>query len=315
MTTPVTDNREFIHKADLVLSDLTTGGGLLQPAQAARFMRILIDEAVVMKMATVVPMRSPKQLIEKARFGSRIMRAGQEGTALAAADRSKPDLTKVELDAQLFKAEVRLTDEVLEDSIERSQLRQTVMQLMAERIALDTDELVANGDTASADPFLATLDGIRAQATSNVVNAGGVPTNKTIFRDMLKSMPSEFLRNKRAMWYFTSVDSEIDYRDALADRGTVLGDRFLEQAAPVMYSGIRLQAVPVFPEDLGGGNDETEMLLTDPKNINVGIWRRIKIETDKDISEGVLKIVATMRMDVKYAEETAVVKAVGVTVS
>lgn len=315
MPAPVTDNREFIEKADLVLSDLTTGGGLLQPAQAARFMRILIDEAVVMKMATVVPMRSPKQLIEKARFGSRIMRAGQEGTALAAADRSKPDLTKVELDAQLYKAEVRLTDEVLEDSIERSQLRQTVMQLMAERIALDTDELVANGDTGSADPFLATLDGIRAQATSNVNVAGGVPTNKTIFRDMLKLMPSEFLRNKRAMWFFTSVDSEIDYRDALADRGTVLGDRFLEQSAPVMYSGIRLQAVPVFPENLGGGTNETEMLLTDPKNINVGIWRRIKIETDKDISEGVLKIVATMRMDVKYAEETAVVKTTGVTVS
>jgi hypothetical protein len=117
------------------------------------------------------------------------------------------------------------------------------------------------------------------------------------------------------MWIFTSVDSEIDYRDALADRGTVLGDRFLEQTAPVMYSGIRLQAVPVFPENLGAGTNETEMLLTDPKNINVGIWRRIKIETDKDISEGVLKIVATMRMDVKYAEETAVVKAVGVTVA
>lgn len=315
MSHPVTDNREFIHKADLALGDLTTGGGLLQPAQAARFMRILISEAVITRMAAVVPMRSPKQLIEKIRFASRVLRPGQEATALSLADRSRPDLTKVELDAKLFKAEVKLSDEILEDSIERSQLRQTVMTLMAERIALDTDELVANGNTGSADAFLAVLDGIRTQATSNVVNAGGQFTNKTIFRDMLKNMPSEFLRNKRAMWFFTSVDSDIDYRDALADRGTILGDRFLEQEAPVSYSGVRLQPVPVFPEDLGGGNDETEMILTDPKNINVGIWRRIKIETDKDISEGVLKIVATIRMDVKYAEETAVVKATGVQVS
>ena len=315
MSHPVTDNREFIHKADLALGDLTTGGGLLQPAQAARFMRIFISEAVITRMAAVVPMRSPKQLIEKIRFASRVLRPGQEATALSLADRSRPDLTKVELDAKLFKAEVKLSDEILEDSIERSQLRQTVMTLMAERIALDTDELVANGNTGSADAFLAVLDGIRTQATSNVVNAGGQFTNKTIFRDMLKNMPSEFLRNKRAMWFFTSVDSDIDYRDALADRGTILGDRFLEQEAPVSYSGVRLQPVPVFPEDLGGGNDETEMILTDPKNINVGIWRRIKIETDKDISEGVLKIVATIRMDVKYAEETAVVKATGVQVS
>ena len=202
MTTPTTPNREFLHKADLALGDLTTGGGLLQPAQAARFMRILIKEAVIMRMAAVVPMRSPKQLIEKIRFGSRVLRPGSEATALSAGDRSAPDLSKVELDAQLYKAEVRLSDEILEDSIERAQLRQTVMTLMAERIALDSDELTANGDTGSADAFLATLNGIRAQATSNVVNAGGVVTNKTVFRDMLKTMPSEFLRNKRAMWFF-----------------------------------------------------------------------------------------------------------------
>lgn len=315
MPNPVTDNKVMLRKADLALSDLTTGGGLLQPAQAARFMRIMIDEAVIMKMATVVPMRSPKQLIEKIRFASRVLRPGQEATALAAADRSKPDLTKVELDAKLYRAEVHLSDEVLEDSIERAQFRQTVMQLMAERIALDADELIANGDTGSADAFLATLDGIRTQATSNVVNAGGATTNKTIFRDMEKTMPSEFLRNRTAMRFLTSMDSASDYRNALADRGTVLGDRMLEADAPIMWSGLRIMTVPVFPENLGVATNETEMLMTDPKNINVGIWRRIKVETDKEISEGVLKIVATMRMDVKYAEETAVVKSVGVRTS
>jgi hypothetical protein len=59
------DNRTILEKADLALADLTTGGGLLQPAQAQKFMRILINEAVILKQATVVPMRSPKQLIEK----------------------------------------------------------------------------------------------------------------------------------------------------------------------------------------------------------------------------------------------------------
>ena len=74
-------------------------------------------------------------MIEKIRFAARVLRPGQEATALAVADRSEPNLTKVELDAKLYKAEVRLSDEVLEDSIERNQLRQTVMTLMAERIA------------------------------------------------------------------------------------------------------------------------------------------------------------------------------------
>lgn len=311
----VYDNRTILEKADLALADLTAGGGLLLPAQAQKFIRILIKESVVLKMATVVPMRSQKQMIEKIRFGGRILRAGSEATALAVGDRAKPDLGSVELDAQLFKAEVRLNNEVLEDSIERGALRQTIMQLMGESISRDMDEVIVQGDVLSADPFLAKLDGVLKQVTSNVVDAAGAPTLKGTFRDMLKSMPSEFQRNRKQLRYLTSVDSEIDYRDSLAERATVVGDKFLEQDAPVAYSGIPIMDVPLFPENLGPGGDTTNMLLTDPKNVNIGIWRNIRIETDKDISAGVLIIVATLRFDVKYAEETAVVKAINVTVS
>ena len=311
----VYDNRTILEKADLALADLTAGGGLLQPAQAQKFIRILIQESVVLKMSTVVPMRSPKQLIEKIRFGGRILRAGTESAALAVGDRVKPDLGSVELDAQLFKAEVRLNNEVLEDSIERGALRQTIMQLMGESISRDMDEVIVQGDTASGDAFLAKLDGILKQATSNLVDAAGATTNKSIFRDMLKAMPSEFLRNRKQLRYMTSVDSEIDYRDSLAERATMVGDKFLEQDAPVAYSGIPVVDVPLFPENLGGLNDSTNVVLTDPKNVNVGIWRNIRLETDKDISEGVLIIVATMRFDVKFAEETAVVKAINVKVA
>lgn len=302
------DNRTILQKADLALSDLLTGGGLLKPAQALKFMQLLIKEAVLMKLAKVVPMKAPKQLIEKIRFGGTILRAGTSGVALAADKRAKPDLSLVELDAKLFKAEVRLPTEVLEDSIERGAFRQTVMELMSMRIALDIDDVCWNGDSTSLDSFFAQFNGIRKQITTNLVDGASARTNKTMFRDALKTMPSEFLRDKRAMRFLTSNDSEIDYRDSLAERATVVGDRFLEQDAPVMYSGVPIQAVPVSPENLGGGNDQTEIVLSDPKNMNFGIWRNIRMETDKDISAGVVIIVATLRMDVKLAEETAAVK-------
>ncbi len=309
------DNRTVLEKADLALADLTTGGGLLQPAQAQKFIRILIDESVILKQGTVVPMKSPKQLIEKIRFGGRILRAGAEAAALPAGDRTKPDLSQVELDAQLFKAEVRLNNEVLEDSIERGQLRQTIMQLMAEAISRDIDEVIIRGDTVSPDPFLAKLNGILKQTTSNVVDAQGQTLNKGVLRDMLKSMPSAFLRNKREMRFFTSVDAVIDYRDSLADRATVVGDKALQEDADVTYSGVPVMEVPLFPETLGVGGDLTNAVLTDPKNVNIGIWRNIRVETDKLVSEGVLIIVATLRFDVRFAEETAVVKAVNIKVA
>jgi len=41
----------------------------------------------------------------------------------------------------------------------------------------------------------------------------------------------------------------------------------------------------------------------------------IRIEVDKIVTDGVLVIVATLRFDTKYAEETATVKAVNVKVA
>lgn len=304
----VLENRSILEKADLALSDLTSSGGILQPAQAAKFMRVLIKQSKLMGMSTVVPMRAQKQLIEKIRFNGRVLRAGVEAQALSQGDRAKPNLGKVQLDAQLFKAEVRLDNEVLEDSIERGELRQTIMELLAEAVSRDIEEVGLQGDTTSTDTFLAQFDGILKQATSNVVDAGDTKLGKGLFRDSLKSMPSEFLRNKADMRFLTSVDAEIDYRDSLADRATVVGDKFLEQEAAVTYSGIPLIDLQLMPENVGTGTHCTNLLFTDPKNINFGIWRQIRVETDKLISEGVLLIVATLRFDVKYAEETAVVK-------
>ncbi len=306
-------NETLLQKADAALADLTTGGGLLQPAQAQKFLRILIDEAVFLKQATVVPMRSPKQRIEKIRFGSRILRNGHEATPLSSSDRAKPDLSKVELDAQLFKAEVRLSNELMEDSIERGTLTQTIMDLMGERIALDMDDVLINGDTASSDTFLATINGLLKSITSHVVDNADAKATRSLWRDMLKAMPSAFLRNKKTLRFLTSIHADIDYRDSLADRATAnIGDRFVEEDAPAMYSGVPVSPVPVFPDNIGTSNHCTDAVLMDPKNAQVGIWRDIKMETDKLVSEGVLIMVATLRFDLKLAEETAAVKGINI---
>lgn len=314
MSDVITDNRTILEKADLALADLLSGGELV-PAQAQRFIRLLIKESVVLGMSTVRPMKSKKVLVEKIRFGNRILRAGTSATPLPAGDRQKPDLSKVELDAKLMKGQIDLNDEVLEDNIEQGTLRQTVMELMGEAISRDLDEILVNGDTGSADPFLALFDGMLAAATSNVVLGGVNPIGTDDLKAMIKAMPTEFIRNKKRLRFLTSIDAETDLRDSYSNRATVAGDRFLQEDAPIMYSGIPIESVPLFPENLGVGTNETNIVLLDPKNLMVGVWRRIRVETDKDIEAGVLKIVASLRMDFKYVEETAVVKCTGVTVS
>lgn len=314
MSDVITDNRTLLEKADLALSDLLTGGDLV-PAQAKKFVRLLIQESAILSMATVRPMKSKKQLVEKIRFASRILRASSEAVPLPGGDRSKPDLSKIELDAKLFKAEVHLNNEVLEDNIEQGSLRQTVMELMGEAISRDMDEVVIQGDTGSGDAFLAQFDGMLVAATSNVVAGGGNPLDSDDLKGAIKAMPTEFIRSKKRLRFLTSVDAETDYRDTLSGRATVAGDKFLQEDAPIMYSGVPVLDIPLFPEDLGGGSDETNVILVDPKNIMIGIWRKITMETDKDISAGILKIVASLRFDFKYVEESATVKVTAVTVS
>jgi hypothetical protein len=253
--------------------------------------------------------------IPKIRFATRILRAGSEGVALAQGDRAKPNLTNVELDTKLFKAEVRLPNEVLEDNIERDQLKQTIMQLMGEAVARDVDEITVRGDTASTDTFLAQFNGILKQTVTNSVDAQLQTLNKSVLRDMLKSMPTPFLRNKDLLRYMTSVHADIDYRDTIANRQTPGGDAFLLESGEASYSGVPVIDVPHFPETLGVSNNCTDVMLSDPKNVTIGIWREIRMETDKDISAGVVVIVASMRFYMKWAEETATVKAINVKVS
>ncbi len=50
--------------------------------------------------------------------------------------------------------------------------KDTIMALMAERVAIDLEELAILGDTGSGDAYLALLDGFLVAATSNIVDQG-----------------------------------------------------------------------------------------------------------------------------------------------
>jgi HK97 family phage major capsid protein len=305
------ENRDLIQKADFLLAQLAPGG-LLNPAQADRFVRLAIDASVLLSEMQRVNMKAPKELREKIRYGSRALRKGTEATALPEALRSRPDTEKVELDAQLVKAETRVSFEALEDSIEQGTFETTVQQTMAERISLDLEDLAVNGDTNSADTLLKTLDGFRKQAVTNLVVAGGATLDRTILKDTFKTMPSEFRRDKRALRFITADEAAIDYQETLGDRQTTMGDSHVSGMSIAPWQGIPVVEVPVFPTNLGGGVDETEMLLTDPRNMLFGVWRNIRIDTDRDVISGVYIIVVSARVEFLFAHEPAVVKTTGI---
>lgn len=307
MSTP-----ENIRRADLALADLTANGGVLDAEHQGRFFQRVIDAPTLFRDVRSISMGAPEMKIPKIGFGSRVLRAApntgsggahDDGTNtryLAAADRAVPDFGMVSMETSEFIAEIHLHDDLLEDNIEKDMLADTIMTLLAERVALDLEELLLSGDTASLDTYLAKQDGVLKLLTTNVVNAGGASVSPTVFNNMKKAMPTRFRRNLNALRFYTSMDVESDYRLSVASRGTDLGDAILTGSAPLPVLGIPMKGVALMPEANG--------LLINPQNILFGIQRNIRIERERDIRARSWIIVLTMRVAIQIEEEAAAVK-------
>jgi hypothetical protein len=313
-------NETLLQKADWAIGDLTANSGLLNPEQANAFIRKLLIQPTLLAQARRVVMNAPTRKINKIQFASRILKAGYTAGLSRTLDdtanreRSKPTTEQIELNTKEVIAEVRLPYEVIEDNLERGNIGlsrdgggaasggivSTIMDLIAERAALDLEELSILGDTGSADPYLALTDGYLARFTSNIVDAGGANISRTIMKNGSKTMPTQYRRNRSQMAHYLSTEQEIEYRDTLANRETSFGDGQHQSVSTVWAAGTPVEGVGLMPGAQG--------LLTHPLNLIFGIQRQIHIESDKDIQAREYIIVLTARVDVQVEEELAGVK-------
>jgi HK97 family phage major capsid protein len=294
-------NKSIIEKADMAVSDLTSGG-LLMPEQADRFVEIIIAQPTILAEARIVRMGGPKRYIDKMGFGSRILRAApSSGSALSSSERSKPDLGKVELSTKELIAEVRIPYDVLEDNIEKANFEDTLLTQIAKRTALDLEEWALLADTDSLDTFLALTDGILelVPAANQVDGSAITSVTKEIFKQAVMHLPAQYAREIQAMRHYVSHQVETEYRDVLADRASALGDEKVVGRTPCYAFG-----APVIPCAL---MPNPKLLLVHPKNILFGIQRDISIETDRDITTRSLIVVVTIRCDIKLEQPEAAV--------
>lgn len=325
----MSSNAEVIRKADWALSDLESNGGLMNPEQANTFIRKLLAQPTVLGQVRRVVMSAPQRKINKISFADRILRAGVQSiggvdTKVDLDDttnrtRAKPTTEQIELNSREVIAEVRLPYEVIEDNIEGGNIGQsrdgggashggivdTIMTLIAERAALDLEELAILGDTGSADPYLAMVTGYLARATTHVVDADGDPVSRALFKEGMLALPSQYRRNRTALRHFVSTEQEIEYRETIANRETSLGDSHLGAGAlPVYGSGAPVEGVALMPQAQG--------FLTHPMNLIFGIQRQIHVESAKDIRNREYIIVLTARVDFQVEETDAMVKYVDI---
>lgn len=324
----MTANAALLGKADLALADLSANGGLLQPEQGAAFIRKLIKEPTLIRQARVVEMTAPQRRINKIGFAKRILRKATQGVALdnvsttGLGGRAKPATEQITMTTQEVIAEVRLPYDVLEDNIERmtvaenavpntpwsSGLQETIVTLIAERAALDLEELClladtayTNGADADDQAYLSMFNGwLKLAAGGHVVDWNNATISKELFKAGMKAMPGPYQRNLNLMKHLVSVNQEIEYRDTIANRVGTLGDSQVQGRSSLSPFGVPLESVQLMPESTG--------LFTNPKNLIFGIQRQVSLEFDKSITERVYIVVLTARVAVQVEEVDALVK-------
>ena len=309
-------NQELARRADLVIADLNTNGGLLDAEQANVFIDKVMEQPTILKQVRQVRMNGPDRKINKIGFDSRILRAAPQGTTpyekddgtndryLVAADRSKPTTNQITLRTSEIIAEVRLPYEVLEDNIEGESFESHVMRLIAERAAVDLEEWALWADTGSADAYLALQDGYMKRINSHVVNNLGAGVSPAMFQSGLLAMPQKYLRTTASLKHFVTVANTIKYRGVVAARATGYGDSMLTGAAPIYAHGVAVESAPMLAVQQSG----SQGLLVNPQNLIFGIQRQVQVETDKDIRSREIIIVLTLRAALQIEEEDACVK-------
>lgn len=301
------DQRQIVEKAMITVADLISDGGYLNPEQANRFLRDVQDAPTLLNDVRFVRMNAPVRIIENVGFGSRILKAAPaSGTALGSADRSKPTTGKITLTTKEVIAEIRLPYDVLEDNIERDNFEASLMSMIAERVALDLGELMVLGDDTSLDTYLALFDGALQMATSHTASIAGdnSAVGKNIFKQAILEMPTKYLKNRNAMNFYISPDNETEYRDITADRQTGYGDNTLQGHKPVMVFGVDVKHDIHVPDN--------KMIFVDPKNLILGVQRQIMMESERLISERVIKFVVTLRIAIATETEDALVVITGI---
>lgn len=313
MTTP---NIELARRADIAIADLTTTGGYLQPEQAEAFIDMIMDTPTIVQQARVHRMSRPETKIDRMGFGSRIFHAAPQGTPpfaaddgtndrhLAAAKRAKPGFAQISLTTKEYMAEVHVPYEVLEDNLERGGFETHLMRQIAQRAAVDFEELALWSDTASGDEDLALQDGWLKRMTSHVVNHASAGVNPDLFVNSLLAMPQKYLRDLGALKHFVTVANTIRYRQKVAQRATGYGDQMLQQASPIYAAGVSVEAAPMLAAQ-GAGNVG---FTTFPQNLIFGIRRDIQVESVREIRAREIVVVVTARLGFQIDDEDATVK-------
>lgn len=308
---------------------------ILTRQQANRFIDLVIDTSTILKRVRNVRVDHPKGEINKLDLGSIVT---EGANTVSTATTNSPTESRVEYDTEKYRSAFDLKTDFVEDNIEGAGARDTILSMFSKRIAIDTeiasiegDETLTTGDGQTAlNNLLGVNDGWmkiltdETPAAQKIALAGADPSNK-MFYDMKRLIPARFrVARPSYVWLVSPGTFDKWTYDAQRHHGTAAqgfsGTTDAQASAQggnmspfgVGPWGIPILEVPLMPESLGSGDDQTQVWLTPLDNLIYFVQRSITIEFDRRPRTDSWEVTVHFRCDFQVENADMVVMATGV---
>jgi hypothetical protein len=296
----------------LIQSTTFAAGGLLNPQQADRFIDLVVDQQVLLKLCDVRRMVTNSIELDRIGMQARQMRKHNAGVAGSSANITTDKRTLTLTEAKIwFELDIRtlrrLTIEGDGKDIEGALLRH-IMEMAANAYGNDVEDLGVNGDDdldSSAFPFQSITDGwlkIAKEDGHTFDLVGETDYLGTVFANILSLLPERYRARQADFTYFTTPTIRDNYIKQIVATGTAGSLPYLVGNLAPTYMGIPVVGVPSFPSG--------HIMLTPPKNLAFGIDANgIERDFDKKVVERVIQSVIIAPIGYQISNEDAVVTA------
>jgi len=277
------DNSSIIRKASIQTTSLS-GGGLLNPEQARRFIQQTF-EATNLGPLIRHEMRVAKTgEVDKIGIARRILRKKVENTDDGY--RASVDTSQIEYATTAVRLPWEITEETLRENIEGQNFETIVTNLMTTQLGIDLEDIYLNGDEAveTTDPdhdFIYINDGWIKQISTNghVYDASSATgMSLDIFYKALAQLPNKY-NNGKLRWLMSprrAQEWELYLLNQVIGKGGAVPESVYKSPASI-------------PTIVCPSLDDATILLTDPKNLIVVNTYSIKIRKTIEGKEAIMQ--------------------------
>ena len=310
---------DLMQRAENVVADVLPGGHL-QPYRYEQFWKYVDDQPTLIQKIRRINMDS--YALEVPRFGiqDQILHGANELTAMLPPQYVKFETGMLYLNSFKVMAEVQFTYELLEDNIMKGTLVNYVLSEIRKKIPANLEMLILQGDKSispATNDFLCMEDGIIKRAFTqapagrpslgltgaHLVSAAGSTMSVPPWYDLERAIPEKYNATQPGYIYITHRDVDLAWRETRTSRPTNVGDDYIFDLKTARALGREIYTTPFMPLDTNGN---TYLLLMDPKQIVLGTYRRMTLESMRNIQNQKIIFVFSMRIALGLEEPDAI---------